>query len=227
MKRKKLYYLPGMISLLGLPVLLLLFLPEEKPSPVALKMFLPKDTINNYSYRNYTINDAIKNKKITTVNLWHFYGPREDYFLNAKKDFITREIERLQFTNDTNSVLKIQFGEENTYGDFVWVVYQAQIYRMKRYTFIKNAFYLFADEPPVENSVEFLCGCCPALPVERPTKWFIVKMQLLHRLVDTGYIIKQNYGVATAFFALILLPGIIQIVRFSKRSIRTDNTKPA
>jgi hypothetical protein len=229
MKRKKLYYLPGMISLLGLPVLLLLFLPERKASPVALKMLLPNDNTNNHPFSKYAIYKAIKFKKVTTVHLWDLVWPFEDYNLNAKMDFITREIERLQFTNDTNSVLKIEFGEENTYGDYVWIVNQALIYRVKRYAYADNSLYFFANDPPVRAEplpVEFHAISGDDSPAWRPTKWFILKRKLQRKFDETVFIVKQNYLPATAFLAMILLPGIIHIVRFAKRSIRATNTKP-
>ena len=39
---------------------------------------------------------------------------RTQYVFNQKLNFLSYEIERLEFTNDTSSVLKVQFGANNT-----------------------------------------------------------------------------------------------------------------
>jgi len=53
----------------------------------------------------------------------------------------------MQFLYDTSVVLKIKIGDSNTYGQFIWLVNQAKIYQVKRYTFFDSAFYLLANRP--------------------------------------------------------------------------------
>jgi hypothetical protein len=43
MKRRRLYYVPGLISIIGLPLLLFFYWPKEIVAPTFLKVFLPTD----------------------------------------------------------------------------------------------------------------------------------------------------------------------------------------
>lgn len=152
MKRKKIYYVPGAISLLGLPLLFLLFIPKQEARPRYVKFMLPSDrksdskSIIRYS-RDYFYK-SIKTKKIIQINLNKEYLPQEMYLFNAKLNFISREIEKLEFTNDTSAIIKIKLGAANTYGHFLWLLNQASIYRLKRYALVDDCFYLFANPPP-------------------------------------------------------------------------------
>jgi hypothetical protein len=78
---------------------------------------------------------------------------RTQYVFSRKRHFVSQEIERLEFTNDISSVLKVQFGANNTYGDYVWVLNQLFLYKVKRYAFVDNDFYVFAD-PPIDHAVQ-------------------------------------------------------------------------
>lgn len=149
MKRSKIFYTPGLISLLGLYPLLVIYPIGEIKIETCIKFFLPSDrkTSEEYSlaYSKYVIYDGIRNKKIIYVNI----DDSERGLRNAKKDFIITEIKRLQFTYDTACVLKIGFGKSTTYGDFVWVINQAIIYGFKKYAFVDDCFYLFPNPLPV------------------------------------------------------------------------------
>jgi hypothetical protein len=111
MKRKKIYYVPGAISLLGLPLLFLLFMPKEEVHPRYVKFMLPSDrksdTKNIIRYSRDYFYKSIKNKKIIQIDLNKEYLPQEMYLFNAKLNFISREIEKLEFTNDTSAIIKI------------------------------------------------------------------------------------------------------------------------
>ncbi len=60
------------------------------------------------------------NKKIIEVQFFHEpHGKPDEYTKDAKLDFVRREIERLTFTHDTNSVLKLELGEGINYGNLL------------------------------------------------------------------------------------------------------------
>jgi len=161
MKRRRLYYVPGLISIIGLPLLLFFYWPRETVAPTCLKVFLPtdrKDDPGMIGFSKETVYKSLKGKKITTIDLdvERFYkgDNRTQYVFSQKLHFVSQEIERLEFTNDTSSVLKIQFGANNTYGDYVWVLNQLFLYKVKRYAFVDNDFYMFAD-PPLDHTSQF------------------------------------------------------------------------
>jgi hypothetical protein len=149
MRRKKIFYTPGLISLLGLYPLLIIYPIGEVKIETYIKFFLASDkkasTEHFVPYSKYNVYEAIKNKKIVYVNVHDNDFNSDGYIHNAKMNFIKSEIERLQFTYDTASVLKIELGDENTYGDFVWILNRALIYRLQRYAFVDNCFYFFPN----------------------------------------------------------------------------------
>jgi hypothetical protein len=153
LRSKKIYYVPGTISLLGLPLLLFLFVPKAK-APLNCVPFVLTSEDRNNPFSKYYFYRSIKEKKIIQIDISQEYPPEELYLFNAKLRFISKELERLQFTNDTSTVLKIKFGEANTYGHFIWVLNQALIYRLKRYVFVDNNFYLLAYSPPVSVELD-------------------------------------------------------------------------
>ena len=65
--------------------------------------------------------------------------------LNKKKQFIVREFQRMQFTGDTMSVLKVDIGSDNSFGDFIWILKLAQDYHVRRYAYMDDSFIFFAN----------------------------------------------------------------------------------
>lgn len=119
MKKKKLLYVPGLISLIGLPILLFFMDPGDRPGCVPLR--LPsdeKDTPGILKFTREGFYRDIKGKKILTISMEEdvLDGNNSDYdqqtlfLLGRRFHFLSREIERLQFTNDTFSVLKARLG---------------------------------------------------------------------------------------------------------------------
>jgi hypothetical protein len=158
MKRRRIYYVPGLISIIGLPILMLFYRPKETVAPTYLKLFLPtdrKDDPGMIRFSRGTVYKSLSGKKIITIDLdvetFCEEDSRTKYVFYQKLHFVSQEIERLEFTNDTSSVLKIQFGTNNTYGDFVWVLNELFLYKVKRYALVDNDFYVFAD-PPLNHS---------------------------------------------------------------------------
>jgi hypothetical protein len=151
MERKRLYYVPGMISLLGLPILILVFAPKTTLRKRVLTISFPyegPDPYRNLFSKNSFLH-SIRAKKQLNVNFTDPAPGQNPDLFSKKLSFVSREIARLQFLNDTTCVLKIQFGENNTYGNFVWMVNQAKIYDLHRFAFIDNCFYLLGNSPPV------------------------------------------------------------------------------
>lgn len=159
MKSGRRYYVPGLLSIIGLPILLFFYWPKETVTHTYLKLFLPtdrKDDPGMIRFSKGMVYKSLEGKKTITIDLddvERFYEEdnRTQYVFSRKLHFVSQEIERLEFTNDTSTVLKIQLGANNTYGDFVWVLNQLFVYKVKRYAFVDNDFYVFAD-PPLDHT---------------------------------------------------------------------------
>ena len=162
MQRRKPFYFPVFISLFGLLGIFLVFRPVNKPVQFQRSsiVWLPydkepkSDRTHKSQFTKQLVYQKIKGKKVVEVDL-------DDYeLIEEKKRFIVREFQRMQFTGDTLSVLKIDFGCQNTFGQFIWILNLAQIYHVKRYAFTDDSFILFAN--PFVRSVD-LChnkdGC--------------------------------------------------------------------
>ena len=88
----------------------------------------------------------MKGKKLVEIDL-------DDHeLLDEKKRFIVREFQRMQFTGDTTSVLKIDLGRSNSFGEFMWILGLAQTYHVKRYAFTDDSFIFFAN--PFKKSLD-------------------------------------------------------------------------
>ena len=125
---------------------------KNKIQETCIKFVLPSDERSTAGlvdyFSKYSLYKEIKNKKIIEVNVTDFFiTENERYIHYAKFNFIHCEMIRLQFTSDTSTVFKIELGDENTYGEFVWIINQCMLYDYKRYAFADNNFYLFPNPP--------------------------------------------------------------------------------
>ncbi|MBN9382992.1 MAG: hypothetical protein J0H74_19705 [Chitinophagaceae bacterium] len=164
MKKGKLLYVPGLISLIGLPVLLFFMGPEDRVYPTAIRLNLPSDKKDIPGIMAYTedgVYRSIKDKKIVTVDMAEpfigdpEYGEQADYLLDRKLHFITHEVERMQFTYDTSMILKARLGRKSTYGDFVRLINHALLYKMLKFVYIDDCVYYFFDTtPPQDREIE-------------------------------------------------------------------------
>lgn len=218
MKRKKIRYIPGLISLFGLPLLLIFYFPEAKPKFVSLNLFLPSDkkpTPDSQFYSTYVFRKKMKGKKIARIFLDNTVFWTNSSHIDNRLLLVKNEIEHIQVINDTSVVLKIEFGYDSYYHDFVWVLNQILINRVKRFAFIDNSFYIFANDPipryePTEITFE------PVIPILLPgykemSDWDIYKEQLYYKLENFYFQLKYNKWFVIGFVVLILIPGIIRL----------------
>ncbi|MDF2188252.1 hypothetical protein [Paraflavitalea sp. CAU 1676] len=149
------YYYPGMVSLLGFP-LLVFWLISDAPSvspPKMIRLFMPMDDCIVRPHVRYfdkcAIKDDFKGKLITTVSFHEFLpGHHHQMIKQGKLNLIRREVERVTFTNNSRSVIKVEFGEEITFGDVYYLLNTIQELGVKRYAWFSNELYIFGNEPP-------------------------------------------------------------------------------
>jgi hypothetical protein len=230
MTMKKIYYLPGIISLLGLPVLLFIWGPPDPPDQTVLKLNLPSEkraSKGMIAFNNQYVYQMLSHKKITRVDLYNEWSVRGEQFLNSQQFiFIKREIERLQFTHDTTAALNIQFASNSTYGDFVWAINLAVLYEVKRYALVGNNLYFFANDPPpkpYEGTLGLSFNRPDYLPPEEHRWWEVWQTQLKYKwwwfqncwsyLFDQQ---SQNRWLAAGFAVLVFVPGLFRLSRCSK-----------
>lgn len=160
MKREKLKYVPGLISLLGLPILLFFFGPEDEIRFTAMKIFLPADTAPektaNESQEKFTkqyVLNRVKDKKLVNIYLAHENirsDEWDDYYHNRNMMYIRDQMDRLAFSCDTTSVVRIKMDESVHYGEFMSVMNMLALYGIRRYALVDDVFYIFANDPPIE-----------------------------------------------------------------------------
>lgn len=226
MRRKKLFYVPGLISLIGLPILLLLFGPEEEIRQRAVRLFIPYDEPKNEDAARFSkasVYESIKGKNIIAIHGHEIsYDELENFRYNRKMSFIGSELERLQFTHDTNTVLKIEFDEENAYADFIHVLNLAILYNVRRYAFVDNSFFLLPNAHPTHEKIyleeiEYQSFIIPdEVP---PTRWEEFRYWLDENLSIAAYMIKRNYLLVVAFLVLIIIPSVVQLIRSRRRDL--------
>ena len=205
-----------------LPVMLLVYSPESLVRKVALKMYLPYDEVDApknsmIKFSTYSINHAIKGKKLITILLTGkriYSADFRDERFNAKMNFVAKELERLQFTNDTSSVLRVALDSDCEYGDFVHLVNLTIIFEVKRWAYSGDSFYFFPNEPPasLELSPQYPLSAYTNdrdIEYESPNNWELLKWRIEYAMEEWKSYFRHNYLLTGAFILLILFPGIL------------------
>ena len=139
-KRKKLYYVPGLISAIILPIVFICKTPKLKQQ-VAFEFYLPSDKV----YQRYSSVNLIresKKKKILEIAL------DNNHEQNQKKlELIRHEARKIKYYNDVSTVIKVSFSNESTYGEVVGLLNIMISDEHKWYGLIGNDFYIFNEVP--------------------------------------------------------------------------------
>ena len=204
MKRRKLFYIPGMLSLLIVPVLFYRYQTDIVKTQTVLRLFVPSDEKSPSRFSKYTVKAGLKGKKINTVYL------NGDRRLNVKKlDFIAYEALKLKYYNDTSQILHVKFSEETTYGEFVQLVNIMHKDGHKRYAWLDDDFYVFGEPPlPSEPAVDFKYSCMlcnDVLVIDKEKTW----REKLSELISY-YWSPTNALLLAAFILLIAIPIAIK-----------------
>jgi len=227
MRRKKIYYVPGLISIVALPILLFFLGPEDPIELNVLKLKMPaktKEQLGNQQFTIETFNTALVNKKITTIDINE--GAWAGQAQNTARSLVLSEIENIHSGNDTNVVLKVHMGKDCSYGNFIWTLNQALIFDFKRYALIDNELYFF---PPTQCREYLEPADLPVVSMEfpkvkKPTRWALFKMdienkwdRLWYEFEYLFYRQQQNKMAGIGFLLLIVLPGVIKIRQYARR----------
>ena len=220
MQPKKIIYVPGLISLLGLPLLLLFFGPEDYKYKNSLRIFLPTDEMSPDSlqtkFSRFGVYQTLENKKLVQINLWDTDRHYNDRWgiSTIKKIFIEREMQRLQFTNDTTIALKIEFASPNTYAEFIHVINLTIVYDIRRWAFVDNSFYLFPNPPPTNPDLFVFNDGYPISVTSEykgPTAWQRFNWWLEEKMMILSLLLKYNYLLIPGFVLLIVIPWFLKL----------------
>ena len=142
---RKLYYAPGIISLIGIWAFYFYF--QKRfivKKQVCLSFVVPTD--RNYNTPTFSTNymqNWIAKKKQLRIELT---GDRE---INQKKiELIRYEARKLKYTMDTTTVINIALTKEVKYSELIQLIDMCYIDKHRRFTLIKNSFLIFGEYPP-------------------------------------------------------------------------------
>lgn len=228
MQYRKIYYLPGLISLIGLPVLLYFFMPEVKERPVALKLFLPTDDISeppNIRFSSFYIKNYIRQKKVKYLKLPYYYESMEgleEYMYWSDKAYVWDQIRLGNLDCDTNKVFRVDLSSSHDYGDFVWVLNLATIHGYRKYAYMENSIYFFPNPPPRPENFEGLGDISienyQIDEIKEPSSWVLFKRKFEWYTDEWVAMIKYQKTFAISFCILIVLPFLIRA--FTKKNLK-------
>ena len=201
--KKRLFYSPGLISLIGFLFLL----------PYSAKKLLPnKETVITYythsdvkpdldiiSNSKYYLIDQIKAMKKINVT---FDSDKET---NKKKiDFVRYEALRLKYTNDTSTVILLTLTDSVNYGEFVSLLNICLMDNHKRFGGWDDKFIILGEYPlgKKDNSSEITLLTCGYTPISREEKKFGMLEHLLEKIKP--YKSNENFFLLIGWLLLVI-----------------------
>lgn len=118
-----------------------------------LKFILPLDDVSDYpyglTYSTKHILERVRREKIIRIGMIGNFQEDQKRF-----EFIRQEARRLKYTCDTTDVIQVHFINENTYGQFVYLVNMMIEDQHKNYVLINDDFYIFGERPSLPDSLK-------------------------------------------------------------------------
>lgn len=193
-KHKRLYYVPGIISLLVIPLVFWFYVSnyiEQNDYRVISFNMPPKDHFENYPEENYKVNYHYKEVNVPV----NFSKETEDNFFKL--------IKNLQEKNIDKSGIKFQFNSENTYNDIIQLLNLMEKTEQGRYLFDfkDDNFYVIHDKVSTDLEVSpiFICGGVLNLPTEE------MEVSYLYLIRDfIQNIPKSSYPIIIGYFLLVI-----------------------
>jgi hypothetical protein len=188
------WYVPGMISLMGiLPLLFWKTRPlQGQLDQRVLNVFLPKDgefdgTFSTMFSEGMILNNVAR-KRQTSFYLNDFIEQRKDVL-----ERIRHEAQEIKFGYDTSRVIKVVFGNNCTFNDLVSVINICMMDEHKRWVWVKDSIFIFAPDPPRIQEQLISCGFNNTVSYLEPAprNWYKKLLNLIaeNKLLIAGYII--------------------------------------
>ncbi|MFC0776534.1 hypothetical protein [Flavobacterium sp. HJSW_4] len=200
-KRKKIFYVPGMISLVLIPLFCLCHFDniEAFKTYGALDFGLP----NKEDFEKHRVGDLRKYKIFNFNN----QKSKEEQKLKELR-FFTRDLVK-QY--DTINGAKVQFGPKTDYDTFVSVIDIVSEEKVPTYVLFNNYMYVIASAKPKKRG--FVCGT---------TEYFLRNSRLIEEEnrekelnVFQISFLKQRWPILLGYFGIVLI-NIFALVKFNK-----------
>lgn len=204
-KRKRIFYRPGMISLVCIPLLCLYFLYKNDSFKVygALKYYLRDDGKCGSQYpvsRKYKVFSFDNTEELEKYKL-------------EKLQFSLRELKK---ESDISNGIKIHFGEKTNYAIFIKVIDLLYIEDMPTWQPDKDNIYVSIGDKGIKKMQYFICGTSEASTINS------LKYQELEKeksnLIFMNSFFKQQWIIFLGYFGIVFL-NIFALIKFNKRKI--------
>jgi hypothetical protein len=147
----KLLYVPGLISLIGLLIMLPSFYKRNMPvKEYCITMFMPKDCNGDQDWTVYYSTCGIE-KEIKRKKQIKFTLDNNEKDNKRKMEMIRYESLKLKYTTDTSTVVLVDLTDSITYGNFMSIVDICVEDGHKRYASWDNKFVIFGEWPEVKT----------------------------------------------------------------------------
>lgn len=214
-KRAKLFYIPGIISLIGVSSVFYFFKPAYQQQ-YALNFVLPTDKPDNELLlrfsSTYVYAEAKRRQQL-------FVDLNTDTNQTARKfDFIEQEILRLASSYaEKPSVLIVNLNNETRFADFTQLINLPQKLGLRQYAYAGNSFYFFGLEKPIvdPHTIEVVTGWgCGLLE----TEYVASKPKLLPLVIKwfQRTFTKASTWWLASYFLLIVFPSIVYNRQFQQ-----------
>lgn len=202
----KLLYVPGLISLIGLLIMVPSFYKRNLPvKEYCIPMFMPKDCNGDVDwtvhYATCGIEKEIKRKKQIKFTLDNNENDNK-----RKMEMIRYESLKLKYTTDTSTVVLVDLTDSITYGNFMSIVDMCVEDGHKRYASWDNKFVIFGEWPEKKKIVsDFSCWFCNDVirikkPIAKPSLFKLISQNVKKYYTPQALYLLLGWGILLISF---------------------------
>ena len=189
----KLLYVPGLISLIGLLIMLPSFFKRNMPlKEYCITLFMPKDCNGDKDWTMYYgtcgLEKEIKRKKRIKFTL-----DNNEKDNKRKMEMIRYESLKLKYTEDTSTVVLVHLTDSITYGNFVSILDMCVEDGHNRYAWWDSKFVIFGEWPEKKKvASDFSCWFCNDVmiikkPIEKPSFFKLISQNIKKYYTPQGF----------------------------------------
>jgi hypothetical protein len=183
-RTKKLFYVPGLISLVGIFIALPSFHQKNKPTKEnCLTLFIPSDGRKDHSME-YPFSSCYFERVINKKKKIQFTLNEDGEENKIKMSLIRYEALKLKYTEDTSTVILITLSDSISYGELISLYDMCGYDKHTRYASWDNKFVIFGEPPPkkkeTSNSLKSWGSDLVIVPkpVIKPTLFELLKTKI-------------------------------------------------
>jgi hypothetical protein len=204
-KRKKIFYVPGMISLIFIPLLSLVYF--YKTDSFTVFGLLDISFADDKSFQEYKIPILRKYKE------FDFNGSKstEKKNLNELQLFLRKLVKK----SDTINGAKVHFGAKTDYDVFVNVIDILNVENVPTWAPYKDDIYILVGSKPKKSKImnQWVCGTIEATR-KNTMRLQEIEMENKNRQFQISFL-KNQWILLLGYFGIVLL-NIFALVKFNK-----------